>query len=138
MHPDRRRAEGAVRSRGPRRGDRLGRACGLPAPHGGYADLFGVIDTPVPVYFSFGSLMQTGLVGGVSCYRQVVGPKRHVDRPTTYLADYELDAEVSEAEAEEDAEIEEGADGGGAREPRRFPRLRLSVLSGIRSMSTSQ
>jgi hypothetical protein len=147
------------------------------APHGADADLFRVIDTPTPVYFSFGSLMQTSLVGGVSCYRSVVGLKRHVGRPTThtredrapwtrswstangveftvvrtavgedpdqlaqfveqlrtvfghvgdwtikpaplffetalreYLADYELDADVPEAEAEEDEAVDDDED----------------------------
>jgi hypothetical protein len=59
-----------------------------PDPDAAEAQLFRITDARFPVYLSFGSLLQTGMIGGVSSYRHVTRLKYPRSGPRLYtLAD---------------------------------------------------
>jgi hypothetical protein len=65
-------------------GMQTGDTISYPDPDAAEAELFRVTDAKMPVYLSFGSLLQTRMIGGVSSYRSIVrlkpsrsGPKTH-------------------------------------------------------------
>lgn len=55
-----------------------------PDPDPAEAELFRVADAKLPVYLSFGSLLQTSMIGGVSSYRSVVRLRPSRRGPKTY------------------------------------------------------